>query len=234
MLISVHVPKCAGTSFRHVLQGVYGDRLWLNYGTIFVRSQARPEAVPPGVVCIHGHFFADAFDELFPQRQLITWLRHPVERVVSNYHHFLRSPDWRDDCCRALYEQKLDLRKFAELEWMRNESARYLAGKPLSDFAFVGVAERFTESLQALSTRFGWPPRLSAPRDNVNPARFASHYPLSREDYQHILALNQADLAYYEEAVARLDALDASRPSGVQAAGIQPRIGSAFLQPTAA
>ena len=67
----------------------------------------------------------------FPDRELITWVRHPVERVVSNYYHFLRTPDMRDDCCRALYEGKLSLSQFADLEWMCNASSRYFVGKSI-------------------------------------------------------------------------------------------------------
>jgi hypothetical protein len=205
MLISVHVPKCAGTSFRHVLQGLYADRLWLNYGAIFTRSQARGDLVPAGAQCIHGHFFADAFDDLFPTRELISWVRDPVQRVVSNYHHFLRSPDMRDDCCRALYERKLSLMDFAQLDWMRNETSRYFAGKSLDQFRFVGVAERFSESLHVFGELFGWPSGLPAPRENVNPARTAPDYRLSRRDYTQLLELNATDAALYVAAEARLD-----------------------------
>lgn len=205
MVISVHIPKCAGTSFRHILQGLYEERLWLNYGTAFIRSQAAVEQIPRGTECIHGHFFADTFDDIFPDRQLITWLRHPVERVVSNYHHFLRSPDLRDDCCRTLLDQKLTLREFAELDWMRNMAARYLNGVPLDDFAFVGVAERFLESLHLFGRIVGWPAPLGVPRDNINPARLTERYEISPADHDHILALNPIDLRLYQDALTRLE-----------------------------
>ena len=131
MIISVHIPKCGGTSFRHVLRDIYGESLWLNYGAIFSQPQAAPGLIPGGTRCIHGHFLGDAFDELVPRPRLVTWLRHPVERVVSNYYHFLRSPDPRDTCCRDLIEKGLSLEQFAELDWMRNEATRYMAGKPV-------------------------------------------------------------------------------------------------------
>lgn len=205
MLISVHIPKCAGTSFRHILQGLYEDRLWLNYGTAFVRDLARADMIPAGTACIHGHFFADTFDDVIADRQLITWLRHPVERVVSNYHHFLRSPDLRDDCCRALLDHKLTLREFAELEWMRNLATRYFAGRTLEDFAFVGIAERFLESLHVFGDTIGWPAPLPAPRDNINPERLTERYEIPAGDYEYILGLNALDLFTYERALARLD-----------------------------
>ena len=205
MIISVHVPKCAGTSFRHALREYYGDGLWLNYGTIFSREQFRAELIPAGTLCIHGHFFADAFDDLRQERRLITWVRHPVDRLVSNYYHFLRSPDMRDDCCRALYEKKLNLRQFAELDWMRNEATRYLANKSVADFAFIGIAERFNESLRVFVEKFSCPSEVAAPFVNINPERTTPNYDLTKEDYQYILELNANDLTWYQEAMARLD-----------------------------
>lgn len=207
MVISVHVPKCAGTSFRHVLAELYGDALWLNYGTIFTREQYGSELVPTRAACIHGHFFADAFDGLYSAgaNKLITWVRHPVDRVVSNYYHFLRNPDMRDDCCRALHEQGLRLREFAELDWMRNEATRYLAGKSVEQFAFVGVAERFDDSLSVFAADFGWSGSLQGPRVNTNPERKTESYELTSGEYEHILGLNTLDFLWYNRAIARLE-----------------------------
>lgn len=215
MVVSVHVPKCGGTSFRLVLDRLCGARVWYNYGTVFSREQACAERVPEGVGIIHGHFLADAFDDLFPCRRLVTWVRHPVERVVSNYYHFLRSPDMRDGCCRALHERKLDLREFAGLEWMRNEATRYLANKPVGDFDFVGVTERFGESIRHFCSTFGFQDVLSLPHVNTNPGRISERYELSRGDYSHILGLNLADLEWYHRAAERLSASAAVQLSRV-------------------
>jgi hypothetical protein len=205
MIISVHVPKSAGTSFRRVLDTVCGARIWYNYGTIFSRHQAKMELVPPGVRFIHGHFLADSFDDLFPERQLVTWVRHPVERLVSNYQHFLRTPDMRDDCCRMLHERNLSLREFADLEWMRNETSRYLANKPVKDFDFIGISERFEESARIFCNTFGFREVARCPRENVNPDRRTERYELSPEDREHILRRNAVDLEWYNHAVLRLD-----------------------------
>ena len=129
MVVSIHVPKCAGTSFRNVLSDQFGSRLWLNYGSIFTEADFRPELIPANTACIHGHFLGDAFDSFVPRPRFMTWVRHPVDRVVSNYYHCLRSPDLRDDCCRRLHEEKLSLRGFAELDWMKTSPRVTLRGK---------------------------------------------------------------------------------------------------------
>jgi hypothetical protein len=204
MIVSVHVPKCAGTSFRQILSSIFGPRLWLNYGTIFSREQARPELVPQGAKVIHGHFMADSFDQMFPGRRLLTWVRHPVERVVSNYHHFLRAPDMRDDCCRALHERKLGLRGFADLEWMRNMTTRYLANKPVADFEFIGITENFQESIEHFCRTFGYRRIGRLPFENTNPGRATEQYAISPRDHAYILERNLTDLAWYDEAALLL------------------------------
>jgi len=215
MIVSVHVPKCAGTSFRNILDAIFGERIWHNYGTIFTRDQAVADRIPRGIRVIHGHFIADAFDDLVPKRRLITWVRDPVERVVSNYYHCLRSPDMRDDCCRLVHEQKLGLLEFADLDWMKNLSTRYMANKPVADFAFVGIAERFDKSMEAFSKNLGFRRVLGVPRLNVNPKRREATYSLSREERSYIIERNGTDLAWYEQACLRLDAEEGSRSNWV-------------------
>jgi hypothetical protein len=208
MLISVHIPKCGGMSFQHVLRDLYGKRrLWLNYGTIFDQEDARQRAalVPAGVRCLHGHFLSDAFDAIAPEAELVTWLRHPVERVISNYYHLLRQPDPRNGCCQELWARGLRLEQFAALPLMRNEMTRYLAGKPDFAFAFIGVTERFTESLRIFNATFGLSFRGPAPVENVNPHRAGKTYPVTDAVYARLEELNQADLASYRDAVERLD-----------------------------
>jgi hypothetical protein len=202
MIISVHIPKCAGTSFGTVLEFIHGPRLWRNYEAILTPVQAVDGSVPLGTECIHGHFAADVFDALYPDAQVITWVRHPVERVVSHYYHFLRHPETRDAGCRRVHDERLSLRQYAEI--CPNLASCLVGDRRVSDFAFVGVAEHFGASLQKFSERFGIKMRLPLPRENVNPDRLTEHYTLSTEDYAYIRDLNQADMDWYGEAVAGL------------------------------
>lgn len=204
MLISVHVPKCAGTSFRLLIDRLYGNAVWHNYGIIFSKEQAKAELIPAGTRIIHGHFLADAFDRVASSRRYITWVRHPVQRVVSNYYHFLRSPDMRDDCCRKLHENKLSIRQFSDLEWMRDEIFRYLAGKAIDEFEFVGVSEQFAQSMRLFCSTYGFVGFKDFPLANTNPNKAGRHYALSGGDFAYIAERNQGDLALYNEAVQRL------------------------------
>jgi hypothetical protein len=203
VLVSVHIPKCGGTSFRKVLQGIYGqEHVLLNYNENLPVTAA---SIPPGTRCIHGHFPATHYDRVLPRLDLITWLRHPVERVLSNYFQFLRHPDPANPCSEELARRKLSVEDFAELDLMRNEATRYMSGKPLRQFGFVGIVERFEESLRAFGAAFGVPVPAAPPRENVGPDRSSGCYRLSDRAFSRILDLNQADLAAYELAAAKLE-----------------------------
>lgn len=206
MLLSVHIPKCAGTSFRAILQQIFAERLWLNYGVIFNRGDAQRVPVPAGVECIHGHFEADAFSEIFPNATLITWVRHPVERLVSNYHYFRRCPGDHDFFSRILNEKGLNVREFADLEGMQNVASRHFSGRKLADFKFVGVTERFADSMSHFGRTLGVESFFTVPYLNFNPERTTAQYELSRADFDYIAERNSADLAFYEGAQRVLDA----------------------------
>jgi hypothetical protein len=195
VIVSVHIPKCAGTSFRHLLRQIHGTGFWPNYGIDFSH-----EAVPRGTTCIHGHFMADAYDRYWPERRLITMVRHPVQRLVSNYYHFLRRHDPSNPASVCLHEKGLSLRQFAELELMRNEIVRYAAGRAPVDFSFVGISERYMESLLLLRRTFKIEGPMSATQDNVNPERVTTDYILDADAYAHIARHNSADMAWYDDA----------------------------------
>lgn len=86
-IISLHVPKCAGQSFRRVLEQLFPGRFFFHY---FQQSNALPpkHLLKPGI-CIHGHFnrtrgfgVMDYYPEV---EQFITVLRDPLEAAISNY-----------------------------------------------------------------------------------------------------------------------------------------------------
>jgi len=67
--------------------------------------------------------------DLFPHAELITWVRDPVERVISSYHHRLRDPDPQHPVCHELHDRKLSLTQYASLPLVRNEMTRYFGSK---------------------------------------------------------------------------------------------------------
>lgn len=160
MLISVHIPKTAGTAFREILAARFGERLLLDYtdrplapGFRWRRLKQRlnpPDGrtgIETAYDCVHGHFVADKYDALDKPVRRIAWLRDPVQRTISHYQYWKRVPDLRNPDCRRLIEQNLSIEDFAALPRMRNVMTRFFGGKKPQDFFFLGTVETMAESL---------------------------------------------------------------------------------------
>jgi len=200
MVLSVHIPKTGGVSIRNILKAHYGPRFFTYYWELRDAYGNRMSGVPTAPACVHGHFPADQFAGQVPKAQLVTWVRDPVERVVSSYYYRLREPDWQHPVCRELHAKQLSLIDYAALPLVRNEMTRFLGSRKPADFLFIGVMEEFEESLRRMTERLRIPP--AAPRhDNFNPDRTSPRYELDRVIRQDIAALNEADVALYEECL---------------------------------
>ena len=160
MLISVHIPKTAGSSFREILAARFGARLLLDYSDRplapgFHWRRLKQRVNPPdgrtGIEtaydCVHGHFVADKYDALDKPVRCIAWLRDPVQRTISHYEYWKRVPDLRNPDCRRLIEQDLPVEDFAALPRMRNVMTRFFGSRTPRDFFFLGTVETMVESL---------------------------------------------------------------------------------------
>jgi hypothetical protein len=86
-LISLHIPKCAGQSFRRVLEQFFPGRIYFHY---YQQRNSLPQKhlLKPGA-CIHGHFNRTrgfgVMDYYPDSDQFIAVLRDPLEAAISNY-----------------------------------------------------------------------------------------------------------------------------------------------------
>jgi hypothetical protein len=195
--LSVHIPKTAGVTIRNVLKEHFAEGFVLHYWEITDAWGRVREQVPAEATCVHGHYQTDKLAGLFPHARLITWVRDPVERVVSSYHHRLRDPDPRHPVCTELHEKRLSLLEYAALPLVRNEMSHFFGTKQVADFHFIGVVEDFDRSFARLTQLLGLPGG-PAPRDNVNPDKKTSRYALEPKIREKILELNERDAALYE------------------------------------
>ncbi len=146
-LISVHVPKAAGTAFRQVLLQVYGTQGVLTDKTNMFEDNM-PVTIHWQTKVIEGHFRAGKYDKLFPNAKRITWLREPIHRLISDYcFRHISNP-------RKDHLSKQGLLKFAQSN--SNLMAYCVNGKPLDYFNFVGITEYFAEDLLELKNILGW------------------------------------------------------------------------------
>lgn len=202
LLLSVHVPKTAGTAFRAILEGLHPGRVALDEG------HAEGTYVDLDARCIHGHFRSAHYLRLTERPMLLAWLRDPVERIVSHYEFLRRTPPsalLRNPFGRAVREGRLSLEEFAAAPQVRNLQAFFLNHAPrvedaVASLDFVGIVEEFDASLALLARVLDLTAVPAASRENVNAARAArERYPIPPGMRAEIQRRNALDERLYAE-----------------------------------
>ncbi len=170
-LISIHVPKTAGSSFRRILESVYANDG--EFQPVYDKEQGMEDLwqdrLPDfdrRVRAIHGHFPATrALLQRYPRARLIAWLRDPVDRTISYYHYWQRIPSHGNPAHDQFLAAKPDLLEFASHPMMQQEMLEYFKRIALQEFFFIGFLERFDQDLEELADRMEWAlPEI--PREN--------------------------------------------------------------------
>lgn len=212
-LLSVHIPKTAGTSFRKTLTEVYGENAVLRVD-LPPKSQIDPEdpfdplkgKIKKDVRVLHGHFNAKRLREFYPaiptDVTMITWVRDPVDRVISNYYYLrqrIREEIEQNTTLNVGITNRMvkTLMEYAIQEVARDRMAKFLEGTALEDFAFVGVQEQYTQDLRYLAKLLDWPDYTEF-FHNVTVNKYEEIDAATREE---IRALNPRDWELYQTAV---------------------------------
>ncbi|MFZ5863096.1 MAG: sulfotransferase family 2 domain-containing protein [Nitrospirota bacterium] len=183
-LLFCHIPKCAGTSFRSVVEAEYRDNQRLFWypgpdGDVDAQRAQLAEAFHrnrPAIRIVYGHFSFGLHQTLDTPPIYATILRDPVERVVSLYHHVGRTPR---SPLFALVKEGLSLTQFVAgryTEMTNNQMTRILAGiktRPgeIVDsreaiqrakenvekyFGVIGTVEEMSDVVRVIGNRSGW------------------------------------------------------------------------------
>lgn len=222
MLVSLHLPKTAGTSFGAALEGHFGARLRRDYGDLPLNTPADTRnasalhaalALDDGglqdVACIHGHFLPVKYLLQAGRRDVrfVTWMRHPVDRMVSHYRFWRRHPPpspayalhWR------MHAEDWSLETFCLAPDLRDVYTQFLWAFPLETFDFIGITEHYEADFARFSRRYldgaAQPARLNVGNtgadDAVQPDAALR---------QRIERFHARDMALYARALALRDA----------------------------
>ena len=168
MIVSIHIPKTAGTSFKSDLSRVFGDRLLHDYDdwpeSTAPGASARHERNRAAVVAeagaiaerydaIHGHFLAGKYRGVFPVTALVTMVRDPYQHAVSTYEEAARRGDSPHPGFRRFKEEGMTLVDL--IEAIPNHQSFYLGTTPLEDLAMIGLTERYEQSVALFGAIFG-------------------------------------------------------------------------------
>ena len=208
MLISIHIPKTAGSRFLAVLQQAHGSRVAQYYGPDDPRTH--PVARRPrsqfdagmlrdlegaGVQVLHGHFLASDFVDATPDpARFVVFLREPIERTISHYHFVMKDGSGSNELTRRIVEGGLDVASFASLWNLRRWQSLRIEPFALEDIGFVGITEHFEASLAALGLRG------DGRAQNVN--RDKPVVPLAAR--RELAGILTEDVALYSAALERL------------------------------
>ncbi|MCF6341743.1 MAG: sulfotransferase domain-containing protein [Bacteroidales bacterium] len=211
-LISLHIPKSGGTSFYKTIQGVYGKDVVARvdykpyYKKLFLNEREyEKSAFSNHLKVIHGHIQFNALKkhiELSDDVKIITWLRNPVERIISDYFFVknIMNERYRHDPYNphVLNRMTRSLLEFAAQEVEQNRISRFLGDARLEDFFFVGVLEYFDEDLKRLSALLNWGPYSEAKLNKTKnkPKEIAD------EIVEKIKEFNRKDMDLYEKILA--------------------------------
>lgn len=172
----MHIPKTAGTSLLALVEREYDrdDHCAIYPGWPEARGDVVGFAASRGGIrAVIGHFFYGLHEDpllrplLPPRPAYATILRDPARRVVSLYNYVAASDL---PAHRAIAADHPTLESFLDHPWARDAQAAFLLGDvpPAEDpqaalvarlgcdFAAVGLAERFDESVVLIASTFGW------------------------------------------------------------------------------
>lgn len=217
MIISIHIRKCAGTTFRQGLTNFFGDRAFFDYGDevgstwpssmtkreqSLARAKTDKDRTQLNFDIIHGHFYRDKYNFIEQKKTYITFMRDPVSRILSNYFYLKRNLDRANPDALIVNKLGFSLEEYIQHPDCRNLQSQYLKTNTLDEFEFVGVTEEYNSSINKLNATLG----LKIPTtmaENVND-QASMDYAVSPETLSLIQNCNLDDLRLYELAMNRL------------------------------
>lgn len=239
VLVFVHLPKTAGTTFHNILQKQFKDKVhYCAYNNGFKQLNGlrrMSQADVDKIDIVRGHINYGIHKYFSRPCEYITFFREPVSRIVSHYL-YVQSNIFHP--LHRLYErEEFSIRDFLNKTTDNdNGQVRALCGlsntlsmfegprlpfgevdsthleqakKTLATFAAFGIQERFDESLLLMKERLG----LDIPlykSTNVNEINTKGL--ISQDDIKYIREFNRFDIELYSYACKLFDNQINSRP----------------------
>ena len=216
-IISVHMPKVAGTSFLYQLKMLYGEKqLLLDYNddpsnplSIINIDPNFYDAFPIKTIApykvVHGHFHPHKYiyvDSAFR----LTFLRHPIGNVKSIYDYWtVQDKDfWDHPVFKYFKAEDLSLTRFAMIPKIRYlYTQTYFGGFDMTQFDFIGDFEKYDQELLRLGNRLGLVFDLKVRRNSTAEYyKDESTFKLSRSaisdvEYEELAQILIKDIEFY-------------------------------------
>jgi SAM-dependent methyltransferase len=155
-ILSVHFPKAAGSSLQVQFMKLLGDEVILDYGHDPLTPAGMETAdFPDRKTLVMGHFRAQRYASA--DAFWMTFLRHPVDNLISIYFFWKLLPEAHALHARFLREQPSIL-EFAMYPGLRNlMSETYFGGFDMNRFDFIGFHENREDDIVRLAKAINLP-----------------------------------------------------------------------------
>ena len=230
-LCFIHIPKTAGSTLTHMMKQVYDIKDVSPYIAMEEIRKLEPGSLHQ-YRYIGAHMRCSIRNYLEQEPAFITFLRDPVKRVISHYRFSKMlgdtapfGPKLDSNSTIETYLQNKRFRFRVE-----NQQTVYLgtdllyenqpegynhypivtdeiyerAKETLESILFVGIQERFQESVNLLCRTLGWPAYREDRKINVTPGRVEDE-PIPDHLLNEIRERNSYDIALYEFACELFD-----------------------------
>jgi hypothetical protein len=231
-VVFLHIPKTAGCTLNAIIERQYSSEQIFSFysGEAFDEFQNLSQDRREKIKMFRGHIAFESHEHVlgdfdpYPDNYF-TFLRDPVDRVISHYYHVIRNPD--NNLYPYTEEGQLGLEDFLKTKnptMLNNGQTRLLSGLwkdvPFGEcdvemleiakrnfrehFVLVGLTERFDASICLLRIILGWQNSISYVSKNVGDNR-PKRGLMSPETLAVISEFNQLDIALYEYAEQLFD-----------------------------
>ena len=202
-LFFIHVPKTAGTSFREAAINRWGKKkVCYDYGdsrhttaavSSLIHQQRdyyafRQHLLSKRIRMLSAHAPVKFYRRIFDAAQLVTFLRDPVERTISHYY---------TACSKQGFTGSFEA--FCNIPENQNLQTRYLQQMPPEAIGFVGLTERFSDSIEIFNKSFGEKLRVLALNQYAGPQADSAGN-LSERELERAREINREDMALYHVA----------------------------------
>jgi hypothetical protein len=181
--IFIHIFKTAGGTFRRIIDELYGDkcaRIGANKPTTVFKGRRLKKLGKYPVIT--GHVKYDEVKDC--GYDLITVIRNPVERMISFYFYYKK---------HRIIESGMTIADVAEQ--YPNQQSEFIGD--LSKYSFIGLQEKFDETLDRFSIWCGCEEIPKYRNYNVN----KSKKEVTEKERKIITEFNKEDLKIWQEVV---------------------------------
>jgi len=192
--VFIHIPKTGGGTFHKLIKNIYQEH--------YIQGIPKNKQIAQFNVIL-GHFSYDkAIKCGLGARSFITWVRDPIERVISHYFWAFYTENTKyvniGPSQIKKFKNKIGITEFARI--IPNQMTTYM-GNDISKYTFIGVQEFYTDSLKRFQDVFNLSLPTSYPNYNIG----INKQKVSDSDKEIIRSYNKQDYILYNLILEHLN-----------------------------